>query len=70
MKLTKEDEMSNTQEQMTIQWNTYLEENSKFSEKGVKAAAGRARKALNELRKLAAQRRKEITETKNAMAAK
>lgn len=54
---------------MTIQWNTYLEENSKFSEKGVKAAAGRARKALNELRKLAAQRRKEITEQKNAMAA-
>lgn len=61
--------MSNTQEQMTIQWNTYLEENSKFSEKGVKAAAGRARKALNELRKLAAQRRKEITEQKNAMVA-
>jgi len=61
--------MSNTQEQMTIQWNTYLEENSKFTDKGVKAAAGRARKALNELRKLAAQRRKEITEQKNAMVA-
>lgn len=61
--------MSNTQEQMTIQWNTYLEENAKFTEKGVKAAAGRARKALNELRKLAAARRKEITEAKNAMTA-
>jgi hypothetical protein len=62
--------MSNTQEQMTLQWNTYLEENAKFTEKGVKASAGRARKALNELRKLAATRRKEITEAKNAMAAK
>lgn len=62
--------MSNTQEQMTLQWNTYLEENAKFTEKGVKASAGRARKALNELRKLAATRRKEITDAKNALSAK
>lgn len=62
--------MSNTQEQMTLQWNTYLEENAKFTEKGVKAAAGRARKALNELRKLAATRRKEITDAKNALSVK
>lgn len=62
--------MSNTTEEMLAQWNTYLDENTKFTEKGVKAAAGRARKALNEIRKLAATRRKEITETKNAMSAK
>ncbi len=62
--------MSNTTEEMLAQWNIYLDENAKFTEKGVKAAAGRARKALNEIRKLAATRRKEITETKNAMSAK
>jgi hypothetical protein len=62
--------MSNTTEEMLAQWNTYLDENAKFTEKGVKAAAGRARKALNEIRKLAATRRKEITETKNAMSVK
>lgn len=62
--------MSNTTEEMLAQWNTYLDENAKFTEKGVKAAAGRARKALNEIRKLAATRRKEITEAKNALSAK
>ncbi len=51
-----------TDEQMLAAWNTYVEENAKFSEKGVKASAARARKALNELRKLAGVRRKEITE--------
>lgn len=62
--------MSTTNEQMTKAWVTYLEENEKFTGKGVKAAAGRARKALNEVRKLAALRRKEITEEKNALAEK
>lgn len=62
--------MSNTTEEMLAQWNTYLDENAKFTEKGVKAAAGRARKALNEIRKLAATRRKEITEAKNALSTK
>lgn len=60
----------NTHDELLNQLNVYVEENAKFSEKGVKAAAGRARKALNEIRKLAATRRKEITETKNAMSAK
>lgn len=59
--------MNETQEAMIKEWATYLEENEKFSVKGVKAAAGRARKALNEIRKLAALRRKEITEARNAM---
>ena len=62
--------MNETHEAMGKAWATYLEENEKFAVKGVKAAAGRARKALNEVRKLAAQRRKEITEAKNALAEK
>jgi len=61
---------NNTQEQLTREWLTYLEENEKFTVKGIKAAAGRARKALNEIRKLAAVRRKEITEAKNALSVK
>jgi hypothetical protein len=60
--------MNETHETMIKEWAVYLEENEKFTSKGVKAAAGRARKALNEVRKLAALRRKEITDTKNAMA--
>ncbi len=60
--------MSATNEQLSAAFKTYLDENEKFTQKNVKAAAGRARKALNELRKLAAARRKEITEEKNALA--
>jgi transposase len=59
-----------THDELLRQIDVYIEENTKFSEKGVKAAAGRARKALNEVRKLAATRRKEITEAKNALAVK
>ena len=53
-------------EQIVAQFEAYLEENRKFTEKGVKAAAARARKALAELGKLAKDRRKEIQEEKNA----
>lgn len=60
--------MSATNDQLSAAFKTYLDENEKFTQKNVKAAAGRARKALNELRKLAATRRKEITEEKNALA--
>ena len=45
---------------------TYSEENGKFTEKGVKASATRARKALANLSKLIKARRKEIQEAKNA----
>ena len=55
--------MSTTKDLLT-QVDVFIEENTKFVEKGVKASAGRARKALNEIRKLAAARRKEITEEK------
>ena len=41
-------------------------ENEKFTDKGVKAAGTRARKALMELGKLVKSRRKEIQEAKNS----
>ena len=49
---------------------TYLTENEKFAEKGVKASAARARKALQEITKAIRERRKEITAEKEALAAK
>ena len=58
--------MSQTHEQIMTEIQTYSEENGKFVEKGVKASATRARKALAELSKLIKARRKEIQEVKNA----
>ena len=58
--------MSQTHESIMTTIQTYSEENSKFTEKGVKASATRARKALAELGKLIKARKKEIQETKNA----
>ena len=51
-------------------FETYISENDKFATKGVKAAAARARKALQEMSKGIKERRKEITAEKEAMAAK
>jgi vacuolar-type H+-ATPase subunit H len=45
-------------------FETYIKENEKFSEKGVKAAGTRARKALAEFTKIAKERRKEIQDSK------
>ena len=56
-----------THEQLVGLFETYVMENQKFSEKGVKAAAARARKALAEISKLTKVRRAEIQETKNNM---
>ena len=59
--------MSNeTHESIMTAIQTYSEENGKFVEKGVKASATRARKALANLSKLIKARRKEIQEVKNA----
>jgi hypothetical protein len=58
--------MSITHESIMTTIQTYSEENSKFTDKGVKASATRARKALAELAKLIKARRKEIQEAKNA----
>ena len=51
------------------QFNTYMAEHAKFTEKGVKASAARARKALQEIAKAVKERRKEITAEKEALAA-
>ena len=59
-----------TTDEIKSQFETYLEENEKFAEKGVKASATRARKALQELGKLIKARRKEILEEKAAASAK
>jgi hypothetical protein len=60
----------NTQEELVKQFELYVAENEKFTTKGVKAAAARARKALQEVAKLVKLRRKEITEAKTALSAK
>ena len=45
----------------------YVAENAKFEEKGVKASAARARKALGDIGKLTKVRRAEIQDKKNNM---
>ena len=54
-------------EEIVQAFNNYLAEAETFDEKGVKAAATRARKALGDLGKLTKERRKEIQEKKNEM---
>jgi hypothetical protein len=56
-----------THDQIVENYEAYLKEHAAFEEKGVKAAATRARKALGELGKLAKTRRAEIQDKKNAM---
>jgi N-glycosylase/DNA lyase len=64
----KEKNMNNTLHDQIVQaFNNYLTEAQTFDEKGVKAAAARARKALGELGKLSKARRMEIQEKKNTM---
>ena len=54
-------------DQIVQAFNQYLTEAETFDEKGVKAAATRARKALGDLGKLTKDRRKEIIDRKNSM---
>lgn len=51
-------------------YETYVAENDKFTQKGIKASAARARKALQDMSKAIKERRKEITAEKEALAAK
>lgn len=53
-------------EQIVSAYEAYIAENTKFTDKGVKAAAARARKALGELGKLTKQRRAEIQAAKTS----
>ena len=54
-------------DEIMSQFDSYINESAKFEEKGVKASAARARKALGELGKLTKSRRKEIQEKKSTM---
>lgn len=54
-------------EEIVLAFNNYLKEVETFEDKGVKAAAARARKALGDLGKLTKDRRKEIQERKNEL---
>lgn len=55
-------------EQLTQKWETYVAENAKYEQKGVKAARTRARKALMEISKLCKERRNELKDTETATA--
>jgi hypothetical protein len=57
-------------EKLIAAFETYKEENTKFQEKGVKASAARARKALQEIAGSCKERRKEITAEKEGLDAK
>ena len=59
-----------THEQIVAAFDNYIAENEKFTTKGVKAAAARARKALQEMSKGIKERRKEITAEKTALLSK
>lgn len=59
--------MSETHDKIKTAVEAYLAESEAFETKGVKAAATRARGALNDLGKLTKVRRKEIQDKKNAM---
>ena len=53
---------------METYWNDFNENHSKFTEKGNKAAATRARKAVGELKKLVTEYRKaSVTESKRTV---
>jgi len=54
-------------EQIVANYEAYLKEHAAWEDKGVKAAAARARKALGEIGKLTKSRRAEIQEKKNSM---
>lgn len=55
-----------TNDELKEQFEIYLKENEKLTEKGIKASATRARKALSEIMRLCKKRREEILEEKNS----
>lgn len=61
---------STIHEQIVAAYETYLAEHAKFEDKGVKAAATRARAALGDLGKLAKARRAEVQAKKNSLGGK
>lgn len=59
--------MDTIHEQIVAAYEAYLTEHASWEDKGVKAAAARARKSLGDLGKLTKTRRGEIQDKKNAM---
>jgi hypothetical protein len=59
--------MMSIHEEIVLAFNNNLKEAETSEEKGVKAAAARARKALGDLGKLSKSRRAEVQDKKNAM---
>ncbi|MSQ05515.1 MAG: hypothetical protein EXR40_05975 [Nitrosomonadaceae bacterium] len=64
------EQVKNNHDTLTEAFQTYLDENARFTSKGIKASASRARKALGVLRKAAGDRRKEIMVEKAALSEK
>ena len=62
--------MTQLHEDLIAAVNRYMAESDKFEEKGVKAAAVRARKALQDIGKLIKERRKEINAIKETLPPK
>ena len=58
--------MSDIHDKLKSAFDTYVQENDKFTSKGVKAAGTRARKALLEIAKATKGRRKEIQDAKTS----
>lgn len=56
--------MSDVHKRLKLAFAIYLQEHEKFEVKGVKASAVRARQALNDMKDLIIERRKEIQEKK------
>jgi hypothetical protein len=56
--------VSDVHERLKLAFAIYLQEHEKFEVKGVKASAVRARQALNDMKDLITERRKEIQEKK------
>jgi hypothetical protein len=53
-------------EELKLLWKAFEENHNRFSDKQVKAAGVRARKSINEIRKLASKYRStQLTESKN-----
>ncbi len=53
-------------EELIAQFEIYVAESTRFEQKGIKASAARARKALAEISKLCKERRKEIQDQKTS----
>ena len=54
-------------EELVFAFNTYIKEYENFEKNGVKVSAIRARKALQDLKNLSTERRKEIQQQKEEL---